>query len=341
IFGTSSPQIEIYEGSRSLEDFLAASSFEDWDKASEEIQEGSRNTTLSRFAGRVIVRLGNTDEAHALFLKEANKCIPPLDEDELDLIWNSAVDFGKRVATQDDYIPPEDYDGEVLLKPNDFSNVGQAIVISTEYKEVLRYSLATDFLVYNVSVWEESKPKAQAVAQELTARQLKEAEIEVNNSLDQMSDSGASDMVMAKGPKNAAKDFEEEQDEAFKRYEPAMAYKKYVITRRDSKKISSALKEAQPMLEILPKDLDLDGFLLNTPTATFNLKEGLTSKSEPNYSHFITKQTAVTPSEQGMDKWLEALDVFFLKDKELIEYVQRIVGLAAIGKVYVEALIIA
>src|SRR5699024_297901 len=73
IFGTSSPQIEIYEGSRSLEDFLAASSFEDWDKASEEIQEGSRNTTLSRFAGRVIVRLGNTDEAHALFLKEANK----------------------------------------------------------------------------------------------------------------------------------------------------------------------------------------------------------------------------------------------------------------------------
>lgn len=341
IFGTSSPQIEIYEGSRSIEDFLASLSFEDWDKSSEEIQEGSRNTTLSRYAGKVIVRLGNTNEAHALFLKEADKCNPPLDDDELDLIWNSAVAFGKKVATQDDYIPPEDYDGEVLLKPNDFSDVGQAIVLSTEYKEVLRYSPATDFLVYNGSFWEESKPKAQAVAQELTARQLKEAEIEVNNSLNQMSDSGALDIVMEKGPKKAAKDFEEAQDEAFKRYEAAMAYKKYVITRRDSKKISSALKEAQPMLEILPKDLDLDGFLLNTPTATFNLKEGLTSKSEPNYSHFITKQTAVTPSEQGMDKWLEALDVFFLKDKELIEYVQRIVGLAAIGKVYVEALIIA
>ncbi len=341
IFGTSSPQIEIYDGNKSIEDFLASLSFEDWDKASEEIQEGSRNTTMSRYAGRIIVRLGNTDEAHALFLKEADKCNPPLDDDELDLIWNSAVAFGKKVATQDDYIPPEDYDGEVLLKPNDFSDVGQAIVLSTEYKEVLRYSPATDFLVYNGSFWEESKPKAQAVAQELTARQLKEAEIEVNNSLNQMSDSGALDIVMEKGPKKAAKDFEEDQDEAFKRYEAAMAYKKYVITRRDSKKISSALKEAQPMLEILPKDLDLDGFLLNTPTATFNLKEGLTSKSEPNYSHFITKQTAVTPSEQGMDKWLEALDVFFLKDKELIEYVQRIVGLAAIGKVYVEALIIA
>lgn len=341
IFGTRSPQIEIYDGNKSIEDFLASLSFEDWDKASKEIQEGSRNTTMSRYAGRVIVRLGNTNEAHALFLKEADKCNPPLDDDELDLIWNSAVAFGKRVETQDDYIPPEDYDGEVLLKPNDFSDVGQAIVLSTEYKEVLRYSPATDFLVYNGSFWEESKPKAQAVAQELTARQLKEAEIEINNSLNQMSDSGALDIVMEKGPKKAAKDFEEDQDEAFKRYEAAMAYKKYVITRRDSKKISSALKEAQPMLEILPKDLDLDGFLLNTPTATFNLKEGLTSKSEPDYSHFITKQTTVTPSEQGMDLWLEALDVFFLKDKELIEYVQRIVGLAAVGKVYVEALIIA
>ena len=111
-----------------------------------------------------------------------------------------------------------------------------------------------------------------------------------------------------------------------------MAYKKYVIARRDSKKISSALKEAQPMLEILPKDLDVDGFLLNTPTATFDLKEGLNSKSEPSYSHFITKQTAVTPSDKGMDKWLEALDVFFLKDQELIEYVQRIVGLASMAK---------
>lgn len=60
---------------------------------------------MSRYAGRVIVRLGNTDEAYALFLKEAEKCNPPLDEDELNLIWHSAVNFGKRVSSQKDYIP--------------------------------------------------------------------------------------------------------------------------------------------------------------------------------------------------------------------------------------------
>lgn len=341
IFGTNSPQVEIYDGNKSLEDFLATSSFEDWDKASEEIQEGSRNTTLSRYAGKVIVRLGNTDEAHALFLKEANKCNPPLDDDELDLIWNSAVAFGKRVESQEGYIPPEDYDGEVLLKPNDFSDVGQAIVLSTEYKEVLRYSPATDFLVYNGGFWEESKPKAQAVAQELTERQLKEAEIEINNALNEMSENGALDIVMEKGSKKAGSFLNSIQNDSFKRYKDAMAYKKYVIQRRDSRKISASLKETQPMLEILPKDLDRDGFLLNTPDATFDLRQGLGSAMDPDPLHLITKQTALSPNEKGKEKWLEALDVFFCKDKELIEYVQKIVGLSAIGVVYFEALIIA
>ena len=42
-----------------------------------------------------------------------------------------------------------------------------------------------------------------------------------------------------------------------------------------------------------------------------------------------------------MDIWKSALDTFFLGDDTLIDYVQRMVGLSAIGKVYVEALIIA
>jgi P4 family phage/plasmid primase-like protien len=49
----------------------------------------------------------------------------------------------------------------------------------------------------------------------------------------------------------------------------------------------------------------------------------------------------VDPGSDGAEKWEAALNLFFMKDKELIEYVQKIVGLSAIGKVYVEALIIA
>ena len=55
----------------------------------------------------------------------------------------------------------------------------------------------------------------------------------------------------------------------------------------------------------------------------------------------LTKQTAVGPSDEGVQIWADALDVFFQGDPELIGYVQRIVGLAAIGQVFVEALVIA
>jgi P4 family phage/plasmid primase-like protien len=93
------------------------------------------------------------------------------------------------------------------------------------------------------------------------------------------------------------------------------------------------------MLFIDIKHLDTDEFLLNTPSTTYDLKKGISM--EPSSSHFITKQTSVDPSEEGTDIWQDMLDSTFLEDKELIEYVQRVAGLAAIGKVYIEALIIA
>jgi hypothetical protein len=57
------------------------------------IPEGSRNATLSHYAGRVLKRLGDTEEAHRLFRKKAEACVPPLDERELSTIWHSAVGF--------------------------------------------------------------------------------------------------------------------------------------------------------------------------------------------------------------------------------------------------------
>jgi len=51
--------------------------------------------------------------------------------------------------------------------------------------------------------------------------------------------------------------------------------------------------------------------------------------------------TSVDPSDSGKDIWDATLDTFFLGDTELMGYVQEIVGLAAIGKVYIEALILA
>ena len=339
IFGSDNGEVELFEGDTNIKDFLEDSSFADWDEGQGEIPQGSRNNTMSRYAGRIIMRFGNTEEAHSKFLTLAEKCNPPLEDKELDVIWNSAVSFGEKVAAQVGYIPPEVYNSDCVLKPTDFSDVGEAVVLAREYEDKLRYSPATDFIVYNGSFWEESKPKAQAVAQELTTRQLKEARAEVKKALDEMEKNGALKILADEGPKKAIAAFDDVQSHAYEKFEAADAYRKYAIRRRDSKYIAASLKEAQPMLEINQSDLDTNEFLLNTPKATYDLRTGIRTKHDP--AHFITKETAVEPSKKGLGKWLDALNTFFQNDKSLIDYVQKVVGLAAVGKVYVEALIIA
>ena len=95
------------------------------------------------------------------------------------------------------------------------------------------------------------------------------------------------------------------------------------------------------MLEISQRELDGNEYLLNTPSLTYDLRKGLDGSQVHNPGDFITKQTLVDPDIVRKELWDRALDTFFLDDEALIEYVQRIVGLAAIGKVFIEALIIA
>lgn len=338
LFGVKNAAVEVYDGEITIDEFLA-DSFAEWDAAQGQIPEGSRNKTMSHYAGRIIKRLGNTEEAHKQFLKEAEKCSPPLDDAELAGIWGSAVKFGAKVAAQEGYIPPEQYNQDFLLMPEDFSDVGQAIVLSREYMDRLRFSPATDYIVFNGSFWEESQPNAQGIAQELTARQLEEAETEIQRCMKEMSDNGAWAMLAAMGAKKAMAAFNEAQRRSFEKYERAETYRKYAIKRRDTKYISAALKEARPMIQIEQRVLDADEFLLNLPSGTCDLRTG--AVREHNAQDYITKQTAVDPSGDGMDVWEDTLQTFFQGDVDLIRYVQEIVGLAAIGKVYIEALVIA
>ncbi len=338
LFGVKNAAVEVYDGEITIDAFLT-DRFAEWDEAQGQIPEGSRNKTMSHYAGRIIKRLGNTEEAHKQFLKEAEKCSPPLDDAELAGIWASAVKFGAKVAAQEGYIPPEQYNQDFLLMPEDFSDVGQAIVLSREYMDRLRFSPATDYIVFNGSFWEESQPNAQGIAQELTARQLEEAETEIQRCMKEMSENGAWAMLAAMGAKKAMAAFSEAQRRSFEKYERAETYRKYAIKRRDTKYISAALKEARPMIQIEQRVLDADEFLLNLPSGTCDLRTG--AVREHNAQDYITKQTAVDPSGDGMDVWEDALQTFFQGDADLIRYVQEIVGLAAIGKVYIEALVIA
>lgn len=335
-FGVENPNVEIIGGEGTLTDFLDEIEFENYRDV--KISEGSRNSTMSHYAGRIIKKYGDTEKGWNAFIEVSKKCEPPLSDDELKIIWNSARKFYQRILEDKNYVSPEAYNDDDSYMPKDFTDVGQAEVLAEKFQCELRYSPATKFIRYREHYWQESEPGAQAIAQELTRRQLKEANIRISRATDILINNGGMDLVNQgkKGIANMGK----EQNDAFEEYNLAQTYHSFVLGRRKSKNIDATLRQAQSILEIKPSDLNKDPFLLCTPKATYDLRYGLKGAREHDPNDFITKITNVSPSDKGKELWLDSLNKIFSNDKELIDYVQKVCGLAAIGKVFVEALII-
>ncbi len=218
LFGVPNPQIEIYSGDMSVVDFLENADFEKWDSDSASVPEGSRNSTMSHYAGCIIKRLGNTDEAHRQFLKQAEKCVPPLDDSELQAIWNSAVKFGKKVAKQDGYIPPEKYNSGFNLKPEDYSDIGQAKVLAREYGGELVFTDATDYMRYDGVRWAESKQLAVGACEEFLDKQLDEAKTALEKAQQALIKSGIDKETVMTGGKALEKSIDEKSEQAFAEY---------------------------------------------------------------------------------------------------------------------------
>lgn len=351
-YGTETPQAEFCAGSITLNECLelyypeaAEDAFWDLDSAhATTIPEGHRNSTLSHFAGRVLKRYGDTEEAYAAFMERAAKCAPPLEDAELKTIWRSAQGFYQRISQEDDYVPPEEWNPEksgFRYAPDDRTDVGQARLLGRFFSHELRYSPATDFIRYDGACWQETKPGARAVAHALTDLQLEEAESAVADAMKRMAENGAQHLLIGSSRKKAESMMNEGQAEAFHAFLEAEAYRAYALKRRESKNITAALKEAQPVLEIEPGVLDRDWYLLCTPDATYDLRKGLDGAREHRAEDFITRMTASAPGDRGEDIWRDALNTFFCGDQALIEYVQRVAGIVCVGQVFLEAMIIA
>ncbi|MGO5292759.1 phage/plasmid primase, P4 family [Bilifractor sp. LCP19S3_H10] len=343
------------------------------------IPEGRRNATLSRFAGRVVKRFGCDEAAHQVFLSEADKCEPPLPDSELSMIWHSACSFGKKIAAQPGYVSPEEYNGSEFenldvrhqdgnstgmdtgkdtmpahgiakigsLRPSDYTDIGQAKALAAEYGNELRFNPSTDFLRYDGACWQESKELALGATIEFTDLQLADASMLVFQRKNELLNSGIDIDTMKETQKkkkknpNADTGVSDEQMKLFIDYEDAVSYESFVMGRRNWKYVKAAMDTSKALLPIDLKNLDQNEYLLNTPEATYDLRFGVQGKLDHNPQDYITKMTEVDPGDQGSELWLDTLNKIFLGDKDLIDYVQQVVGLAAIGKVYQEALIIA
>ena len=306
------------------------------------IAEGSRNSTMSVFAAKILKRLGVTQEARSGFDEQASRCEPPLEKSELDTIWGSAVRFyNKTIKSSDDYISPDSFN-RPSLKPDDFSDIGEAGVLAREYGDVLAYTNATDYLTFNGQYWKEDKQLAIGKVLEFMDFQLADTLEQYEKSVIELVNSGIDESVVREGGKALAKVIETPiQQKLYSIYLSSKTYYQFVMKRRDYRYITATHNTAKPMLAIDLSELDKDDMLLNTPNATYNLRNGLRDYHDHDPKGYITKMTTVSPSDKELGLWKETLDTFFCNDQELIDYVQEIIGMTAIGKVYQEHMIIA
>ena len=312
------------------------------------IPQGQRNTTMYSIAVKVLKRFGDTEKATDLFLAESERCVPPLDSEELAGIWNSALKFFQRkIASDPNYVSPEAYGNDfknVSLKPPDYSDLGQAKALVKECGDELCFTEATDYLRYDGKRWVESKQLALGCVEEFLDLQLADASDQMESAVQELLDLGEKEEEIAPGKKYTDRlisSRNEKMAAAGRRFAGAAHYKDFVMKRRDIKYIKAAMDAAKPMVQLHVSDLDKNAFLLNTPDGTYDLRYGMSGVRPQDPADHITKITSVSPGEKGKEIWLEALRVFFCGDEELIRYVQQIVGMAAIGEVNQEAIIIA
>lgn len=349
IFGADAGEVVWHEGWMTIDEEVEPDyeepKNEDAGSRTGPILEGSRNNTMSRFAGRVLKKYGVTDRAREAFELHARRCDPPLPEDELNTIWNSAVKFYKNtVCTQPGYVEPDEYNAEFdSMKPEDFSDMGEAKALIKEYRDELLYTDATQFLSYDGMCWRENRQKAVGAVEEFLDMQLVESRDQFETAVAHMLavDPSLDEITVRKGGRALEKLVTPQNAEAFGELQVARSYYGFVMKYRNYKHIADTQNTAKPMVATDINLFDAQENYLNTPGGTYDLANGVNGMMPHKATDLLTKITNCAPGEDGKQLWEDALQLFFCGDQELIEYVQMTVGMAAVGKVYVEALIIA
>ncbi len=345
-FGTEDPEVAWIPGERTLDRALRQQedAFAKLPFPGERIPQGQRNKTLSVFAARVLKRFGNTEEAQKLFLERAAACDPPLPEGELRTIWLSACRFYAKISRLGTYVAPEEYRETGSLRPKELTELAEARILAGEYADRLRYSAATQYLVYRDGVWKESNEGAVGIACEFLERQLDEHAPALKKAAELLNgaESAVREAACAKGQADqetnrARTEQAKDRMETVRRdWKAEEAYQRFLMGCCTYSRVNAILNLAKPMLTIDVADLDADPYLLNTPGGEVDLRTGELTPHDPR--HYHTRMTKVTPSEENMAEWLGHIREITCGDEELARYFQLTSGEELLGTVRNECL---
>lgn len=332
-FGVANPQGEAVPGTLTVDQFMerqsAAPAALPATKG-KEIPAGERNATLSAYAFTVLKKFGpeGIAEAEAAFLQRAEDCDPPLSDGELSTIWRYAVQNAPaKIWNKPGYLTPAEYNArdffpvEVLsFKLSDLSEIAEGQLFAENTSGVLLWNPSLDWLVWDGCRFAPDNSKARLLAQKFTGKQHRAAQADVQQA------AGA-----------AAQDLENAELAA--RGKKAKALLTFVTRCRSTNGLNHLMTEAAPHLACKLDDLDADPFALNTPAGIVDLRTGVLHPSDP--AAFCTKVTAVGACDDGAELWRGFLDTICCGDAGLVDYLQTVAGMAALGQVFTETLLLA
>lgn len=211
---------------------------------------------------------------------------------------------------------PEGKDA-LVRRESDYTEQGNAIRMKDDHGDVLRYQPGLGWCAWDGQVWETG---AEGRAWYLVMAQADKLGMEAER-------------MMQLAPRGEGKDKTPEQKEAERAFAWAQRCRSY-SNQRNTLAAASKLMEAGDIDEFDP-----DPWLLNTPSGVVDLRTGEIREHESRY--MCTKITSVEPRiGKAAPKWKEFLRQVTGGDAEFERYLQMVAGMACVGKVYEEGLVI-
>ena len=212
--------------------------------------------------------------------------------------------------------------GEGNKKPldmfeDDYTEQGNAVRLKRDRGDLMRYQPGLGWCVWDGSVW--VKDDAQA------------AGYLIMNQADEMLNEAKRMMQLA--PKGEGKEKPPEQLKAEKAFAWAQRCRSYANQR-------NTLDAAKKLMNVYDVDaFDPDPWLLNTPEGVIDLRTG---DLKPHESKYLCTMMTAVPAYQGgqCPKWKTFLHQVTGGDEAFESYLQMVAGMACVGKVYEEGLVI-
>lgn len=299
----------------------------------ESVTEGGRNQEMFRLACSLRAKGLTVEELMPAVLKaNETRCKPPLSTREIETICKSAGRYERGKSATAPRVPGAAGD-VVSVKPPDYSDAGNAAVFCRTYRDDLIYVDALGWLYWNDKKWERNDHKAMTAALMLSSRMLKEAikgnrEALMQHATAQAKYSETGDPADAEALKAA----ETEK-------QSAKAYLKHAQSLRGAIRLRNMLELSKPVLVVKAEELDANPVDLNTPAGIINLTTGQLRPHDRKA--YCSQITTLSPGSKGTVMWADFLNTVTCGDSNVQGFLQLVAGMALIGTVYQEGIVIA